>query len=50
MALCDVSEHEAKPTMETGMPFRAYQAWHEWNQVSKLSTDTLYILVLPVFV
>lgn len=22
MALCDVSEHEAKPTMETGMPFR----------------------------
>lgn len=22
MALCDVSGHEAKPTMETGMPFR----------------------------
>lgn len=50
MALCDVSGHEAKPTMETGMPFRhgrhGMNGRHEWNQVSRLSTDTPCLFVL----
>jgi hypothetical protein len=40
MALCDVSGHVAKPTMETGMPLGV--AGMGWIQVSKLYKHSVY--------